>query len=87
MVDAESLKKTIQTKIQTQEVYVEDLSGGCGQALAVIIVSQEFHGKNKLARSRLVNSALRDEIATIHAFQQKTFTPEEWQVQRVNYNT
>ncbi|CEP23298.1 unnamed protein product [Cyberlindnera jadinii] len=86
MVDAESLKLIIQERLQTDEVYVEDLSGGCGQAIAVIIVSSQFQGKNKLARSRLVNSLLKEEIAAIHAFQQKTFTPEEWVTQRANYN-
>lgn len=27
---------------------------------------------------RLVNSALAEELKTIHAFSQKTFTPEQW---------
>ena len=34
--------------------------GGCGQAFAVIIVSTEFQGKNKLMRSRLVNTKLKE---------------------------
>lgn len=29
-------------------------------------------------RHRLVNNALKEEIATIHAFTQKNFTAEEW---------
>jgi BolA protein len=86
MVTAESLKEAIQSRLPTQHIYVEDLSGGCGQAIAVIIVSSEFQGKNKLARSRLINGLLKEEIAQIHAFQQKNFTPEEWEVQKVNYN-
>ncbi|CDR38777.1 CYFA0S02e05556g1_1 [Cyberlindnera fabianii] len=86
MVSADSLKILIHERLGAIECYVEDLSGGCGQAIAVIIVSQQFQGKNKLARSRLVNSALKEEIAAIHAFQQKTFTPEEWATQRANYN-
>lgn len=57
------------------------MSGGCGQAFAVVIVSARFEGKNKLMRHRLVNTALKDEIASIHAFTQKGFTPDEWVAQ------
>ena len=34
-----------------------------------------------LARHRLVNTALKDEIARLHAFSQKSYTPEEWDAQ------
>jgi len=43
-----------------------------------IIVSQQFAKKASLARARLVNAALREEIAAIHAWSAKCFTPEEW---------
>ncbi|KAK6460267.1 bola-like protein [Scheffersomyces coipomensis] len=75
---AESFKQVIQQKIPTDLVQVEDMSGGCGQAFAVIIISNIFQGKNKLMRHRLVNNALREEISGIHAFTQKGYTPEEW---------
>ncbi|KAK8441388.1 hypothetical protein ACI3LY_000307 [Candidozyma auris] len=78
---AESLKSIILERLKAKLVQVEDMSGGCGQAFAVIIVSDEFKGKNKLMRHRLVNNALKDEIAAIHAFTQKGFTPEEWSAQ------
>ncbi|EAZ64016.2 hypothetical protein PICST_51204 [Scheffersomyces stipitis CBS 6054] len=75
---ADSLKQIIQQRLEASLVQVEDMSGGCGQAFAVIIVSNIFQGKNKLLRHRLVNNALKEEIASIHAFTQKGFTPEEW---------
>ncbi|KAL7663087.1 BolA-like protein [[Candida] zeylanoides] len=78
---AESLKSIVEERLGASLVQVEDMSGGCGQAFAVIIVSQVFEGKNKLARARLVNGALKEEISSIHAFTQKVFTPEEWQAQ------
>lgn len=81
---ADTLKSLIEDKLQATLVQVEDMSGGCGQAFAVIIVSPLFAGKNKLARHRLVNSALKEEIASIHAFTQKGFTPEEWKAQGGN---
>lgn len=78
---SESLKAIIQERLQAPVVQVEDMSGGCGQAFAVVIVSSLFNGKNKLMRHRLVNNELKAEIAAIHAFTQKGFTPEEWQAQ------
>ncbi|SGZ51920.1 CIC11C00000003169 [Sungouiella intermedia] len=80
-LSSESLKDIIQERLQASLVQVEDMSGGCGQAFAVIIVSPLFKGKNKLMRHRLVNNSLKEEIAAIHAFTQKGFTPEEWQAQ------
>lgn len=41
-------------------------------------MSPEFAGKNSLKRHRLVNSALKEEIAAIHAWTAKCQTPEEW---------
>ncbi|KAG7663209.1 uncharacterized protein J8A68_003291 [[Candida] subhashii] len=77
----ESFQQIIKERLQATLVQVEDMSGGCGQAFAVIIVSPIFKGKNKLMRHRLVNHALKDEIASIHAFTQKGFTPDEWVAQ------
>jgi stress-induced morphogen len=53
--------------------------GGCGQALEAIVVSPVFAKKTTLARHRLVNSTLRAEVALIHAWTPKCFTPEEWE--------
>lgn len=81
LLTADSLKEIIAERLEAALVQVEDMSGGCGQAFAVIIVSPKFKGKNKLMRHRMVNTALKDEIAAIHAFTQKGFTPEEWKDQ------
>lgn len=78
---ADSFKAIIKERLDADLVEVEDMSGGCGQAFAVIIVSSKFEGKNKLMRHRLVNSSLKEEIAAIHAFTQKAFTPKEWEAQ------
>lgn len=44
-----------------------------------IIVSPQFAKKTTLARHRLVNAALKQEIAAIHAWTPKCHTPEEWE--------
>lgn len=79
---SDQLSQIIRERLSAQEVEVQDMSGGCGQAFAVIIVSDIFVGKNKLARHRLVNAALKDEISQIHAFTQKVFTQAEWDEQK-----
>lgn len=78
---SDSFREIIMERLEADLVQVEDMSGGCGQAFAVVIVSSKFKGKNKLMRHRLVNNALKEEIAAIHAFTQKGFTPEEWKAQ------
>uniref|UniRef100_A0A8C9BV92 Uncharacterized protein n=1 Tax=Phocoena sinus TaxID=42100 RepID=A0A8C9BV92_PHOSS len=37
-----------------------------------------FEGKPLLQRHRLVNTCLAEELLHIHAFEQKTVTPEQW---------
>ncbi|MCJ1294274.1 hypothetical protein MMC34_005832 [Xylographa carneopallida] len=77
-----SLKSTLTEKLDAQHVAIEDISGGCGQAFEATIVSPLFVKKTSLARHRLVNSALKTEIAAIHAWTPKCFTPEEWEKKR-----
>lgn len=65
-----------------QEVF--DESDGCGGKFSCIIVAEKFRGKPLLQRHRLVNNVLQEELKTIHAFSQKTLTPEQWQEQEQN---
>ena len=57
----------------------DSIPGGCGQMFEAIIVSPQFAKKTTLARHRLVNSTLKEEIAAIHAWTPKCFTPDEWE--------
>ncbi|GMM34320.1 Bol2 protein [Saccharomycopsis crataegensis] len=84
MVSAEELKDIIIEKLKAQEAQVHDISGGCGQSFSVLIVSDVFVKKNKLARHRIVNTELKDIISSIHAFTQKTYTVEEWAKEHSN---
>ncbi|KAK4051945.1 hypothetical protein OIV83_002650 [Microbotryomycetes sp. JL201] len=56
-----------------------DISGGCGASFEVVIVSPSFTGKTTLKRHREVNDKLKSEIADLHAFTQKTYTPEQFE--------
>uniref|UniRef100_A0ABD2W2L6 BolA-like protein 2 n=1 Tax=Trichogramma kaykai TaxID=54128 RepID=A0ABD2W2L6_9HYME len=61
---------------------VEDQSDGCGGKFSVLVVSEKFAGKTLLQRHRLVNGILEEELKDIHAFSQKTLTPEQWEKQK-----
>ena len=46
----------------------------------VVVVSPDFAGKNLLARHRLINATLAEELKNaIHALAIHTYTEEEWQ--------
>jgi hypothetical protein len=51
-----------------------------------VIVSPQFEKKTALARNRLVNSALKIEIAAIHAWSSKCYTPDQWEKLRQEGN-
>ncbi|KAL0970494.1 hypothetical protein UPYG_G00242810 [Umbra pygmaea] len=64
-------------------VEVEDTSPNrCAASFKVLIVSPQFEGKPLLARHRMVNTCLAEELKEIHAFEQKTLTPEQWEKQK-----
>ncbi|KAK6506342.1 hypothetical protein TWF506_011260 [Arthrobotrys conoides] len=78
-ITAETLEQTIRSKLEATYVSVIDNSGGCGQIFEAVIVSPQFEGKTSLAKSRLVNTTLKEEIAQIHAWSNKTYTPAQWE--------
>lgn len=48
--------------------------------LGIVIVSEQFAGMNRVARSRAVHAVIAKEISQIHALTVlKTLTPEEYQ--------
>ncbi|KAK6438045.1 hypothetical protein LTR95_005755 [Oleoguttula sp. CCFEE 5521] len=74
-----TLSEALRDRLAAEHVDIQDLSGGCGQMFEAIIVSPQFAKKTTLARHRLVNGALKEEIAAIHAWTPKCYTPEEWE--------
>ena len=78
-VDINDISGGYQSLLQMRVLSLIEYTGGCGQAFEAVIVSPQFTKKTTLARHRLVNSALKTEIAAIHAWTPKCFTPEEWE--------
>ncbi|XP_014681995.1 PREDICTED: bolA-like protein 2 [Priapulus caudatus] len=82
-ITADSLKDKLSKELEPTYINVEDTSPNhCGAAFELVIVSNKFEGKPLLQRHRLVNTCLAEELKTIHAFSQKTYTPEQWQKQQ-----
>ena len=80
MVSQSELEAAIRQKVEkVSALIVSDVSGGCGQAYDVIIVSDAFEGLNTLKRHRMVNELLKEQIAELHAFSQKTYTPQQYE--------
>jgi stress-induced morphogen len=67
------LEARLMEALQPTKLEIADNSGGCGQIFHVDIVSAAFDGKQLLARHRLVNSALKEEMKEIHALTIGTF--------------
>ena len=83
-----NIKNSIETKLQVlQPQFLEvinesnkhNVPKGSESHFKVTIVSNEFHGKMLLARHRMINSILSDELAhSIHALTLHAMTSEEW---------
>lgn len=58
---------------------IQDTSNGCGANYAIVVASEKFEGMRTLARHRFINEVLKDQIAMMHAFSQKTFTPQQYE--------
>lgn len=78
-IDLKVLDEAIRVALPVSHLDIEDQSKGCGDSYAIVIVSEAFNGKSTLARHRMVNDLLKDQIAQMHAFSQKTYTPKQYE--------
>lgn len=82
------IKSLIETKLQSlqpqfleviNESHRHNVPEGSESHFKVTIVSKEFDGKMLLARHRMVNNILTEELAhSVHALVLHTMTMEEW---------
>ncbi|XP_037538169.1 bolA-like protein 2 [Nematolebias whitei] len=82
-VTADHIRDTLIKELAAVHVDVEDTSPNrCATSFKVLVVSPQFEGKPLLQRHRMVNACLAEEMKEIHAFEQKTLTPEQWEKQK-----
>ncbi|KAJ1763296.1 hypothetical protein GGH19_002088 [Coemansia sp. RSA 1807] len=78
-----SLPDDIKLKAEAEfpgcQVFLDDISGGCGAMYRVTLVWDGFEGMNRLKKHQRVNAAFKAEIAKMHAFEQKTFTKAQYE--------
>lgn len=79
------IERKLNERFQPHILRVENESGmhsvpkGSESHFKVTLVSDEFVGQSLIARHRLVNALLSDELAgPIHALALHTMTPQEW---------
>lgn len=60
------------------ESHMHNVPAGSESHFKVTVVSEQFSGKMLLARHRLINKALSEELNNIHALAIHTMTPEEY---------
>ena len=85
-----TIQEDIERKIQValQPVYLEvanesnmhNVPPGSESHFKVTVVSSEFNEKMLVARHRILNQLLKEELAgPVHALSLHTLTPDEWQ--------
>lgn len=61
------------------ESHMHNVPPGSESHFKLVVVSREFEGKNLIARHRLINKLLADQLKNgIHALSMHTHTPDEW---------
>ena len=84
-----TMQETIRSKIQQRlkpmhlevanESHMHNVPEGSESHFKVTVVSDGFEGERLIARHRLINKILAEELETqIHALALHTLTPEEW---------
>ena len=76
-ITAVEIQALISNAIPDAQIQVRDFTGG-GDHYEAVVVSAAFAGKTKVARHRMVYSALQEAMEQrIHALALTTLTPEE----------
>ncbi len=86
-----TLQNTIESRLQSleprflqvdNESHMHNVPQGSESHFRVTVISDQFEGKMLVARHRMVNVLLADELAgPIHALALHTLTPDEWMEQ------
>ena len=93
MTDRQSrIADLIQNKISCLELWIENESHGHGMNRGVVqpethfkilVVSDDFQGKSRIDRQRMVNDLLKTEFQNgLHALTQRLLTSQEWETQK-----
>jgi len=78
MMTPEQIQTMIEKAMPGSEVAVQDMTG-TQDHFQVLVISDQFAGKNMVEQHQMVYRALGDSMKeAIHALALKTFTPDQW---------
>ena len=76
--DEHPVATALKAGLDASRVEVTAEGSGCGQKLQILVVAKDFEGLTMIKQHRLVNTVAKDELAKVHAFNVKTYTPAKW---------
>ena len=76
--DEHPVATVLKAGLDASRVEVQAEGSGCGQKLQILVVAKDFEGLTMIKQHRLVNTVAKDELAKVHAFNVKTYTPAKW---------
>ena len=76
--DEHPVATALKAGLDASRVEVQAEGSGCGQKLQILVVAKDFEGLTMIKQHRLVNTVAKDELAKVHAFNVKTYTPAKW---------
>lgn len=87
MLDPKEIQRRIAESLPGSQVEVRDMTG-TGDHFEAYVVSTAFAGKPMIEQHQLVYRPLQDWLRTgeLHALALKTYTPEQWNAERVRKN-
>ena len=85
MANTTAIKNVIAEALPGAHIYVKDPNND-GQHFQAIVISDSFRGKPLVLQHQMVLKPLKTAFATeVHALTLKTFTPEKWEQEKINY--
>mmetsp|Transcript_22620 Transcript_22620/g.31529 ORF Transcript_22620/g.31529 Transcript_22620/m.31529 type:complete len:111 (-) Transcript_22620:169-501(-) len=72
----ESVKTKLMNALHTDEVEVEDTSGGCGSMYSISVESEQFRGLRTPKQHQMVAAVIEEDIKQWHGFTLKTRIPD-----------
>ena len=76
--DEHPVATALKAGLDASRIEVQAEGSGCGQKLQILVVAKDFEGLTMIKQHRLVNTVAKDELAKVHAFNVKTYTPAKW---------
>lgn len=72
------MRSVLEDKLQAEYVEIKDVSGGCGDFYALLVVAKQFEGIPMVKQHRLVNDALEAHIGKMHGLTLRTMAPSKF---------